>query len=555
MQEGKSQIERLLRTQLSALRGLFVLSNLMVNAGSRDDVLRLASAALPTMGDFALYGIYLAGTDDDGALTHSGWSGPVTPIGELDALAGTDSALTSADDSWLWANAMHSAGGHQGYLVVRADRLPHSSQRFLLGMLAQQMATALATVAQTQRLLAADDARAQAAERLEATVAELTRRTRAHELMTKAAVDGDGLSGLATTAHQLTGLPVAISDQFGQIQAVAGSDDASWEHPSAPIDHALAEAASAGQSIRLDDMLVAAVRPGTEILGGVVIVDAERVAGGFELYVLEQTATMLNGELAHRRTLAEVEMRLRRELVAELVDGADEADAAARAAVLGHDLRRPHRIAAIRSDADLDDSWIEVALRRTTSPQEHPPLVGRRRGLLLAVVPADTDAQELHAGLKQVRGDATSSVGVGSDATGVAEMPRSYADALRALHVREHSPAPDGGTNFANLGLYQILEDPASSGNVNSFVRRWLGPLIDYDEARHSDLVQTLAKFLDCGGRYEQTATALTIHRSTLRYRLRRIRDVGGLDLGDVEARLNAHVATRALAILDSDGA
>src|SRR5258705_189320 len=136
-----------------------------------------------------------------------------------------------------------------------------SALRGLLVLLAQQMATALPTVAQTQRLLAADDARAQAAERLEATVAELTRRTRAHELMTKAAVVGDGLSGFATTAHQLTGLPVAISDQFGQIQAVAGSDDASWKHPSAPIDHALAEAASVGQSIRMDDMLVAAVRP------------------------------------------------------------------------------------------------------------------------------------------------------------------------------------------------------------------------------------------------------------------------------------------------------
>jgi hypothetical protein len=216
MQEGNSQTERLLRTQLSALRGLFVLSNLMVNAGSRDDVLRLASAGLPSMGDFTLYGIYLAATDADGALTHSGWSGPVTPIGELDALAGTDAALTSADHSWIWANAMQSAGGHKGYLVVRAQRSPHSSQRFLLGMLAQQMATALATVAQTQRLLAADEARAQAAERLEATVAELTRRTRAHELMTTAAIHGEGLSGLATTAHQLTGFPVAISDQFGR---------------------------------------------------------------------------------------------------------------------------------------------------------------------------------------------------------------------------------------------------------------------------------------------------------------------------------------------------
>jgi DNA-binding PucR family transcriptional regulator len=40
------------------------------------------------------------------------------------------------------------------------------------------------------------------------------------------------------------------------------------------------------------------------------------------------------------------------------------------------------------------------------------------------------------------------------------------------------------------------------------------------------------------------------IHRSTLRYRLQRIREVSGLDLGEVESRLNLHLATRAWRVL-----
>jgi len=49
---------------------------------------------------------------------------------------------------------------------------------------------------------------------------------------------------------------------------------------------------------------------------------------------------------------------------------------------------------------------------------------------------------------------------------------------------------------------------------------------------------------------YASAARALHIHRSTLRYRLRRIRELSGHDLGAVDSRLNLHVATRAWQIL-----
>jgi DNA-binding PucR family transcriptional regulator len=74
--------------------------------------------------------------------------------------------------------------------------------------------------------------------------------------------------------------------------------------------------------------------------------------------------------------------------------------------------------------------------------------------------------------------------------------------------------------------------------------------LVDYDAANRSDLVTTLWQYYECGGNYDMTARALTIHRSTLRYRLRRIRELTGRELSDVENRLNMHVATRAWQIL-----
>jgi len=112
------------------------------------------------------------------------------------------------------------------------------------------------------------------------------------------------------------------------------------------------------------------------------------------------------------------------------------------------------------------------------------------------------------------------------------------------------SATSGGVTTFDELGIYRLIGVGAGREEVSGFVREWLGALIDYDAANRSELVATLWRYYECGGNYDATARALTIHRSTLRYRLRRIRDLSGHDLSDVDSRLNLHVAARAWQIL-----
>jgi DNA-binding PucR family transcriptional regulator len=93
------------------------------------------------------------------------------------------------------------------------------------------------------------------------------------------------------------------------------------------------------------------------------------------------------------------------------------------------------------------------------------------------------------------------------------------------------------------------VEDPAV---VERYVDEWLGALIDNDARKDSDLVATLAGYLECGGSYDGAAKALSVHRSTLRYRLERIRDLSGHDLGDADTRFNLQLATRAWVTLQA---
>jgi DNA-binding PucR family transcriptional regulator len=48
------------------------------------------------------------------------------------------------------------------------------------------------------------------------------------------------------------------------------------------------------------------------------------------------------------------------------------------------------------------------------------------------------------------------------------------------------------------------------------------------------------------GRDYDLTAKALSLHRSTLRYRLQRIRDISGHDLNNPDTRFNLQLSTRA---------
>jgi DNA-binding PucR family transcriptional regulator len=113
------------------------------------------------------------------------------------------------------------------------------------------------------------------------------------------------------------------------------------------------------------------------------------------------------------------------------------------------------------------------------------------------------------------------------------------------MDIRLNSAQPHGTSDYEDLGFYHLVDAANTVGVADEYVRQWLGALIDYDAAKNSDLLHTLSHYLECGGNYDESAAALHVHRSTLRYRLSRIAELTGMDLRDVDTRFNLHAATR----------
>ncbi|MGQ0623334.1 MAG: PucR family transcriptional regulator [Sporichthyaceae bacterium] len=535
--------EHQLRRQLSDLHALFVLGMVMTESRDVAEILRLTVSAAPSLGRCAA------------AAYFNGAAGPVHPPGAfgpdleaaLGALGDAESELTPTGWAWARAYPLQGLGRHRGHLAVAADAAPSPDEEFLWRVLAHQAGSSLANADLHREETSQAAALAAANDRLAATVAALERTLGIHEALARVSAAGTGEAGIADAVYELTGRGVAVEDAFGNLRAWAGPNRPD-PYPKPDLRRRarlLDKVKTGGRPVRDGGRLVAAAQPRDEVLGILALADPHQDTSPPDLVALQHGAVVLAMELAHRRSLAEAELRLRHGLVHDLVTGTDAASAYRRAEALGYDLHRGHQVVAIAAPGP--EEVFAAAVQKAAGPLGLNALTGRRAGATILLVPAPARARELLAAL----GDhGPVAIGVGGQCVVPEEFPTSCEQAFIALEVRRGSATPHGVSGYTELGVFRLLAAAGKGPELEAFVRQWLGALLDYDTQHSADLVRTLAEYLECGGNYDLTAKAVAVHRSTLRYRLQRIREISGYDLADVDSRFNLHAATRAWRLL-----
>ncbi|MCU1522153.1 MAG: hypothetical protein JWN19_2538 [Arthrobacter sp.] len=495
----------------------------------------------------------------DGHLVPSPNRAPTSEDHDVRQLQGRNAAVPTTGPGWRYALSTFGHSGElNGCLVLFAGTAPSPSQmmelRAMAGTTAPGPAEEAAGQHQQEQIALLRDA-SDVDDRLRllsATVLQLETRTSIQNALdgTLTAPLGQMTSReslLAEVLSVLTGRPVCIEDGFGNIRAAAGTKSGRpYARPSAADRSRTAQLWLASGPVQEPGRLVALVLPDRDILGAMCMLENGRPYTADDVFALEYGTRLLQVELSHRRSLAQVEVKLGRELVDELMSGMDEETAAMRAEALGYDITGPQHVIVAQWQPPRTDDAVVLALRRTLRELQTAALVSRRSDVTVAVATGDPLDTELFTVAARILGSATGAVGIGGPSRDVTQIPRSYAQALRALRIRVHSIDPYGLTRYDQLGIYRILDPPGSETDLPGYVEEWLGALQSNDARRGSDLVHTLAQYLDHGGNYDATADSLAIHRSTLRYRLKSIRQITGFDLADPEIRLNLHVATRA---------
>ena len=242
----------------------------------------------------------------------------------------------------------------------------------------------------------------------------------------------------------------------------------------------------------------------------------------------------------------------------------DRGDIVARAAELGAAVERGAGVIVARAvpmtaqAGDWRGRVLTVALRavRSVGSGSVGALGEGEAAEVVAIVPAGEDEQLARAAqaLERELGAALAGFGVTVARSRWTEDPVDLYRAGKEAELAANVAEAEGHTllAFEDTGAYRLLlpamsEDP---GELESFYQETLAPLAAYDEQYETELVKTVETYLDNDGNVAQTAASLFTHRHTVRYRLERVKELTGHDIGSSEGREKLSLGLKAMRVL-----
>jgi hypothetical protein len=316
-----------------------------------------------------------------------------------------------------------------------------------------------------------------------------------------------------------------------------------------------------GAPIRVDlgsglvPRLAVSIRSGGEVLGymwaavrGDIGVQRESA--------LAEAAQVVAMAMLRKRTESNAGRKLRADLLISMISGGPDAGEASSRLGLS---RRPVRIIGVQLDGDEATRSVAAGPRcadalalhlSSVHPSSAAALLG---GTVYGVLPALT-GEDGDDGVRRVvevfmrRMDGMPmKIGIGRCGTTTDEITRSRRDVDRTLRVLASGAdsrvvASSDETLLGAMLLH--LRDFLRVEEITP-LRGGIHGIHQYDRAHQTDLLSTLQVYLEALGDIGVAAKALHIHPNSLRYRLRRLCEIGGLDVGSPDELLSAWLQLR----------
>ena len=394
-----------------------------------------------------------------------------------------------------------------------------------------------------------------------------------HNTLTQVVLMDDDLEALASALAALVRCPVIIEDPSFRLLAhapwdgvdlVEGEDTRHSRTPRALFIELgrrgiLTELRRSRQPIRIPPLpeqgltferMVAPIVAGQEFYGYIWIVIRNRTPDELDMIATQHAATVAALILLKEKAVYEVEQRLKRALLDELLTGdADlQRTLMVKARHFGHDLTQSQQILLLcqRDYSSLTSlhRWLEGQLE-----QWHVPgLTVKRAQHLVLVLPNDrTEEGEALAARLRAQGQEAGYdllIGVGRAYEGWDQLSESYQEAKEALEVGP-SLMGQAVVSFDTLGVLHWLRHLPPGAREKSRFSQAIQAVAEHDAQRQGNLLETLETYLDTGRNGQETARRLFLHRNTLRQRLDKIETLCNLDFSDPLVALNLHVAIK----------
>jgi len=368
--------------------------------------------------------------------------------------------------------------------------------------------------------------------------------------ITDAVESGSGLPEIVRAAARTLEASLAVSDRAGHVLAVAArssSDEASL----------LAD----GDAVELIELRVNDAPVGVLRL---------RTRGELDRPLLRLVATLISSEVERVRAPSRASAEAAEAFLNAVVRREIEDAAAIKegAAGLGASLDGGASVIVVRAHAHVAAgegrrarvlSLVDRAacgvvadsLSALAPPRELPG------DDVIVLLPASDDARAARAA-EAIRGELLSglaghsvTIGRSRPCDDPAQLHRAAAEALLAVNVSEGDDE-HAVLAFEQTGAYRLLLSAMADNpeELRRFYAETVEPLVLYDEQYETDLMLTVETFLEADGNVAGTAQRLFTHRHTVRYRLERVRELCGHDVGSSDGREKLSLGLKAMRVL-----
>jgi hypothetical protein len=164
--------------------------------------------------------------------------------------------------------------------------------------------------------------------------------------------------------------------------------------------------------------------------------------------------------------------------------------------------------------------------------------------LLAAAWPEDCIRAVLEAAVARIQADLSDIrlyVSVSMAVPGLEQLHDCYVQ-LRKMYPL-HNRCGRAVLVYDELGAYKVILDAEHPAGLMTYYRSVLGPLEEYDQLHHSQLLDALKVYLETNGSIHQTADILYIHRNTVTYKIHKAEEILGCDMSLFSTRFSVQLA------------
>jgi hypothetical protein len=399
--------------------------------------------------------------------------------------------------------------------------------------------------------------------KIEEHVAVMERAQAIHEALTGVVLAGGTPGDVAQLLADQLGGGVTLLDRTGATLVRRDSASSPCRTPSEiDLADAVRNAHRSGRCTTSVDTVgvarsVALIQAGDSYLGALAwsreAVADHGVPDDMDLRTLERATHILGLLILKERAVAEAGERLSGELLAELMVGSPGISPTQRARTRARniDADRLNLVLVVDSptlsSTDLSRHLHDIA-------RDHSGMAGEHLGkatMILHSVDDDQTVEDVHSRLRRTLGGPV--IVVGEPAVNH-DWARAFSLASRCGVVMRAIGHTDLGATTGRYALYAMIFDTERVRELDRFLSDSIGPLLDHDQRRGTNLVDTLSAYYVHRANVAATARALHVHVNTLLKRLDRASFVLGLDWrhqNDLELRLGLRLhQLRAIATL-----